>query len=443
MELATLLPFLMFFCLLGLILTGFPVAFTLMGTALVFGALGWWLDLFYFSDFAFVPARIFGIMSNITLMAVPLFVFMGVMLEKSQLAEELLRSMERLCGRLRGGMALSVIVVGMLLAAATGIVGATVVTMGVLSLPAMMKRKYSHELVTGTIAASGTLGQIIPPSIVLVLLGDIMNVDVGDLFTGALLPGLLLVGLYAAYVLGRVVLQPELAPLPPADETADTRGAWREACRSLLPTAGLIVIVLGSIFAGMASPTEAAACGALGATLISLLKGRLRLSVLRSVMDETTTTTTMVFMILIGAQFFGVVFRGLAGDQIITDLITHMEVSPHLVLLLVLLLLFVLGFFLDFFEVCFIVLPIVTPLLISLGFSPIWLAVLFGINLQTSFLTPPFGFALFYLKGVAPPEITTAQIYRGIIPFVLLQLLGLAIVYFYPAIVLWLPEKVF
>lgn len=435
-----LLPLLMFAVLLGAILLGYPVAFTLAGTAIIFGLIGYACDIFYLSDFGFAPTRIFGVMNNITLMAVPLFVFMGFMLERSKLAEELLRSMEKVFQGIRGGLAIAVILVGMLLAAATGIVGATVITMGVLSLPTMLKRNYSPELATGVIAASGTLGQIIPPSIVLVLLGDIMNVDVGDLFTGALIPGLLLVGLYATYVVARVFLNPALAP---TDSKERIRIDWRELASTLLPPGGLILIVLGSIFMGMASPTEAAACGALGAVGIAALKGRVSFRILDSVCRETASVTAMVFMILVGAQFFGIVFRGLAGDELISTFIQDMNFNRHVVLIAVLLLIFLLGFFLDFFEVCFIVLPIVSPILVDLGFDPVWLAILFAINLQTSFLTPPFGFALFYLKGVAPPEITTGHLYRGIIPFVLIQILGLACIYAMPQLALWLPHSVF
>lgn len=439
-----LLPILMFVVLLAAILMGYPVAFTLAGTAILFGLIGHAFDAFYLTDFGFAPTRIFGVMSNITLMAVPLFVFMGFMLERSKLAEELLRSMESVFGGLRGGLAIAVIVVGMLLAAATGIVGATVITMGVLSLPSMLKRKYNTELATGVIAASGTLGQIIPPSIVLVLLGDIMNVDVGDLFTGALLPGLMLVGLYALYVSGRVFLNPNLAPkLSESDNTNDSMMPMREVLAALLPPGGLILIVLGSIFLGFASPTEAAACGALGAVLIAAIKNRVNRRVLHEVARETASVTSMVFLILVGAQFFGIVFRGLAGDELISGFIQDMEFNRHIVLIAVLLLIFLLGFFLDFFEVCFIVLPIVSPILVDLGFNPVWLAILFAINLQTSFLTPPFGFALFYLKGVAPPEVKTSHLYRGIIPFVLIQILALALLYLFPSIALWLPQTVF
>lgn len=438
------LPLLLFIALLGGILLGYPVAFTLAGTAIIFGVIGHYLDVFYLSDFAFAPNRIFGVMSNVTLMAVPLFVFMGITLEKSQLAEELLRSMENLCSRVRGGLALSVIFVGALLAAATGIVGATVVTMGALSLPTMLKRSYNKELTTGVIAASGTLGQIIPPSIVLVLLGDVMNVDVGDLFTGALIPGLLLVALYISYVLIRVALQPSLAPaLPTEAQHQGSRPSVKETLQALVPTTALIVIVLGSIFSGLASPTEAAGCGALGAILVAVAKRKFSWSLLRSAASETVSLTGMVFMILIGAQFFGIVFRGLDGDAWIGGLIESAALNPHAVLLFVLLLIFILGFFLDFFEICFIVLPIVTPILTGFGFDPVWLAILIAINLQTSFLTPPFGFALFYLKGVAPTEVKTSHIYKGIIPFVLIQLFGLFLVYLFPKLALWLPQNVF
>jgi tripartite ATP-independent transporter DctM subunit len=453
MDLASLLPFAMFAVLLVLLMLGFPVAFTLAGTAILFAAIGLALPdaPFHLDDFGFLPSRVFGIISNFTLMAVPLFIFMGMMLERSDLARELLETMEAVFNRIKGGLAISVVVVGALLAASTGIVGATVVTMSVLSLPTMLARGYDKRLATGTIAASGTLGQIIPPSIVLVLLGDIMNVDVGDLFIGAILPGLLLVLLYILYLGVRIATTPSLGPSAKAASLPGISRAavWKAAGSSMLPPAILIVLVLGSILGGIASPTEAAACGAMGALLLTLVKGRLTFGVLKQVMEGTATTTAMVFTIFIGAQVFGIVFRGLHGDTQIENFVAGLAVHPHLILISVMALIFVLGFFLDFIEICFIVLPLVTPLLsgLELGMpvadKTLWMAIMVAINLQTSFLTPPFGFALFYLKGVAPKEVRTEDIYRGIVPFTIIQLIVLGLIALFPKIVLWLPRMVF
>jgi tripartite ATP-independent transporter DctM subunit len=446
MELSTLLPLCMFATLLGLLMLGFPVAFTIAGTAIFYGVIGHALDVFFLADFIFVPSRIFGIVQNITLIAVPLFVFMGTMLEGAGLAKDLLESIQYLFRGFKGGLAIAVVFVGMLLAASTGIVGATVVTMGTLSLPTMLRWNYNKELACGTIAASGTLGQIIPPSIVLVLLGDMMNVDVGDLFIGAIIPGFLLVLAYGLYITVRVWLRPEMAPVVErADMDLPTDvSLGMYLVKSLFPPALLIIIVLGSILIGAASPTEASACGAFGALVITWTKGRLSRKVLHKALGQTALITSMVFTILVGAQFLGVVFRGLGGDEAITSMIVEAQIPRAYVLGFVMLLMFVLGFFLDFIEICFIVIPLVAPLLIdSLGFNPLWLSILIAINLQTSFLTPPFGFALFYLKGVAPPEIRTAHLYRGIIPFVAIQLVVLLILVAMPQLVLWLPAKVF
>ncbi len=454
MDLATALPFLMFAALLAMLMAGFPVAYTLGGTAIVFAMIAYFHPAvdFYINDFGFVPSRIFGIVQNFTLIAVPLFIFMGMMLEKSNLARELLESMEFIFRRVTGGLAVSVVVVGALLAASTGIVGATVVTMGVLSLPTMLARGYDKGLATGTIAASGTLGQIIPPSIVLVLLGDIMNVDVGNLFTGAIFPGVMLVLMYVVYLGVRIRRHPSLGPRArdAAENVPEGRSAAEYVARSLLPPALLILLVLGSILGGIASPTEAAACGATGAIVLTVVKRRLTLKVMKDVMRQTAFTTAMVFTILIGAQVFGVVFRGLRGDFVIESFVANMQVDPRFILLAIMALMFVLGFFLDFIEICFIVIPIMMPLLYGLEIGgmgleakSLWMAIMIAINLQTSFLTPPFGFALFYLKGVAPKEVTTADIYRGVVPFVGIQLIALAIVYFVPEIVLWLPRRIF
>lgn len=445
MDLSAVLPLCMFGTLLVLLMLGFPVAFTIAGTALAYALIGHGLDIFYLSDLIFIPSRIFGIVQNLTLIAVPLFVLMGTLLEGAGLASDLLESMQYLFRRFKGGLAIAVVLVGMLLAASTGIVGATVVTMGTLSLPTMLRWNYSKELACGTIAASGTLGQIIPPSIVLVLLGDMMNVDVGDLFIGAIIPGLLLVGAYGLYITVRVWTRPDLAPVVKRADMDLPEGALGVyLLKSLFPPALLIVIVLGSILIGAASPTEASACGAFGALVITFAKGRLNGKVLGTAMRQTALITSMVFTILVGAQFLGVVFRGLGGDDAITALIVDSQIERAYVLAFVMLLLFVLGFFLDFIEICFIVIPLMAPLLVdSLGFNALWLSILVAINLQTSFLTPPFGFALFYLKGVAPPSVRTAHLYRGIIPFVVIQLVILGVLVAFPQLVLWLPAKVF
>lgn len=422
----------MFLALSLLLFAGFPVAFTLLGTSLIFGLVGFGWDFFNL-----LPIRIWGVMTNFTLVAVPLFIFMGVMLERSGLAGELLEAMGRLFGRVRGGLALAVVMVGALLGASTGIVGATVVTMGLLALPTMMRHRYQPELATGTVAASGTLGQIIPPSIVLVLLGDILGVPVGDLFVGALLPGLLLVVFYLLYIAIRARLQPEIAPLP--DREGDEEMDPVALVKALVPSLFLILVVLGSIFAGVASPTEAAGVGAMGASLLCLVKRRLSVKILQEVMEATTRLTSMVFVILCSAAAFGLVFRGLGGDLLIRDLVGQIPFGKWGVLAAVMGLLFVVGFFLDFIEITFIHIPVLAPLMSHFGFDPLWFAILFAMNLQTSFLTPPFGFALFYLKGSAPPGISTVSIYRGIIPFVLLQLLALLMVILFPALVTWLP----
>ncbi len=425
----------MFFALTVLLLAGFPVAFTLMGTALAFGLVG-----FGWNFFNLLPMRIWGIMSNYTLIAVPLFIFMGVMLERSGLASNLLRAMAMVFGRLRGGLAVSVVVVGALLGASTGIVGATVVTMGLLALPAMMENSYQHELATGTIAASGTLGQIIPPSIVLVLLGDIIGVSVGELFIGAVLPGLLLVAAYCIYIMLFSAARPDAAPpvlFKPKD--ADGQSMHAYVLKALVPPLTLMILVLGSIFAGIASPTEAAGVGAAGATLLCMANRRLDLDVLRQVMETTTRLTSMVFVILAGAAAFGLVFRGLGGDTVIREFVTHIPFGKWGVLLTVMMVIFVAGFFLDFIEITFIHIPVLAPIMKSYGFDPVWFSILFAVNLQTSFLTPPFGFALFYLKGVAPSGIETTAIYRGIIPFVLLQVVVLGIIILWPEVATWLP----
>ncbi|UOD33866.1 TRAP transporter large permease subunit [Deferribacteraceae bacterium V6Fe1] len=432
-----MLAIILFVLMFAMLLIGFPVAFTLGGVSLIFGYFSFGLDLFNL-----LPLRIWGTMTNYVLIAVPLFVYMGVMLEKSGLAEELLETMALLFGRLRGGLAISVVVVGALLAAATGIVGATVVTMGLLSLPTMLKRGYSTELATGTICAAGTLGQIIPPSIVLVLLGSILNVSIGDMFMGAVVPGLSLVVLYLIYLSIIAIIKPKSAPAMPAEELAAFRdkGMYKRIFRAFFLPFFLIVAVLGSIFAGIASPTEAAAVGAFGATLLTLVQGKLNYQTAMDVMKDTLTLTCMVFILLVGATAFGLVFRGLGGDTYIVELIENSNMEPMHFLALVMAIVFVAGFFIDFIEITFIIVPVVAPIFQSMGMDLLWVGILFAMNLQTSFLTPPFGFSLFYLKGVAPSSVTTGHIYRGIIPYIIMQLIALYVVAAYPDVVYWLPK---
>lgn len=427
----------LFAAVFALLLAGFPVAFTLGGVSLIFGYFTFGLNFFQL-----LPLRIWGTMTNYVLIAVPLFVYMGLMLEKSGLAEELLETMAMLFGKLRGGLAISVIVVGAVLAASTGIVGATVVTMGLLSLPTMIKRGYSPQLSTGTICAAGTLGQIIPPSIVLVLLGSVLNISIGDMFIGAVIPGLVLVGLYIVWIIIVATFRPDAAPAMPAEELADFRqsGMYKRIIRAFLLPFFLILAVLGSIFAGIASPTEAAAVGAIGATLLTVWQKKLNMRTLRDVMRGTTTLTCMVFILLVGATAFGLVFRGMGGDHYITSLIMDAGLSPYHFLVIVMIVIFIAGFFIDFIEITFIIVPVVAPIFQSMGMDLLWIGILIALNLQTSFLTPPFGFSLFYLKGVAPPEITTAHIYKGIIPFIAIQLICLLIVVFWPEAVTWLPQ---
>ncbi len=427
----------LFATVFAVLLLGFPVAFTLGGVSLIFGYF-----TFGMGFFQLLPLRIWGTMTNYVLIAVPLFVYMGMMFEKSGLAEELLETMAMLFGKMRGGLAISVIVVGAVLAASTGIVGATVVTMGLLSLPTMLKRGYSPELSTGTICAAGTLGQIIPPSIVLVLLGSVLNVPIGDMFIGAVIPGLILVGLYIFWIILVAIFRPEAAPAMPAEELAEFRrsGMYRKIIRAFLLPFFLIVAVLGSIFAGIASPTEAAAVGAMGATILTIWQKKFSLQVLREVMRGTTTLTCMVFILIVGATTFGLVFRGMGGDRYITNLILGAGMEPGHFLLIVMIVIFIAGFFIDFIEITFIIVPVVAPIFQQMGIDLLWIGILIAMNLQTSFLTPPFGFSLFYLKGVAPPEITTTQIYKGIIPFVGIQLVCIFVVIFWPETVTWLPN---
>jgi tripartite ATP-independent transporter DctM subunit len=431
------LALLMFVVLVGLLLFGYPVAFTLAAVALLFG-----VPFLGLGFLELLPLRIWGVMTNVTLMAVPLFVFMGVMLEKSGLAEDLLETMGLLFGRLRGGLTFAVVIVGALLAATTGVVGATVVTMAVIALPSMIKHGYDKALASGTIAAAGTLGQLIPPSIILILLGDVVGVPVGRLFAGALLPGLMLVLLFLGYIAVVSARRPEAAPVIDRSRVKGDpdRRLARRVVASLLPPLALVIAVLGSIFFGVASPTESAALGALGAMLLAAGHRRLTWPNLRDTMRATTRLTSMVFVILIGATAFGLVFRGLGGDALVHDVMTALPGGEWGFLVASMLLIFVLGFFLDFLEICFIVVPILAPIAIHLGVDPLWFAVLIAVNLQTSFLTPPFGFSLFYLKAAAPPGVGTRDIYRGALPYVALQFLALALVMLFPAIAQWLPD---
>ena len=435
---------------------GYPVAFTLGGVALLFAGIGWLAGVFDPAFLEAFPNRVFGIMGNETLLAVPLFIFMGVMLERSRLAEQLLEAVAGLFGKRRGGLVVAVLLVGALLAASTGIVGATVVTMGLISLPVMLKNGYDVRLASGSICAAGTLGQIIPPSIVLVLLGDQLgnahqqaqlalgnyapeSVSVGDLFAGALLPGLGLVVLYILYALWVAWRHPERAPAVVSPE----RRSALQVLWAIIPPLALIVAVLGSILAGIATPTEAAAVGAVGATLFAVLARQLDRDRLRAVLVQTVQVNAMVFAILLGAALFSLVFRGLGGDDLVHAALTALPGGATGAIVAVMLLMFVLGFVLDFIEIVFVVVPIVAPVLFKLGVDPVWLGVMMGINLQTSFLTPPFGFALFYLRGVAPAGVRTADIYRGAVPFIALQLLMLAALAAWPALATWLPSMLY
>ena len=431
----------MFVAVFVLIFMGFPVAFALGGSALLFAGLGALMGVFDLPLLFALPERLFGIMSNFVLLAVPFFIFMGTMLERSGLAEDLLQTIGLLFGPLRGGLGLAVIFVGALLAAATGVVGASVVAMGLISLPVMLRYGYSVTLSTGVIAAAGTLGQIIPPSVVLVVLGDQMGVSVGDLFIGSLVPGLMLAGLFAAYVAAVALFKPEAAPcLPASERTGTPRDLARRVILVLLPPLGLILVVLGSIFFGVATPTEAGAMGGVGALLLAALNRRLTRKSLRGAVVETTSLTTMVMWLLIGATAFTLVFRGLGGDLWIEDSLGSLPGGKVGFLLLANLAIFLLGFFLDFFEIAFILVPLLVPVAERFGINLVWFGVMMGMNLQTSFLTPPFGFALFYLRGVAPPEVRTTQIYRGAIPFIAIQLIGLALIIVFPGLVLGLLD---
>ncbi len=455
---STAMPFLLFGFTILILMAGFPVALSLSGSALLFALIGYATGTFDPSFLGAIPERLYGIMRNDTLVAVPLFIFMGVLLQKGQISENLLITMGRLFGRMRGGLAISVCIVGAVLGASTGIVGATVVTMGLISLPVMMRYKYSPPLACGVITASGTLGQIIPPSIVLVILGDVISnanqkaqislgnfspdtVSVGDLFFGALVPGLLLVTLYICYVGIIGALRPGTAP--PVMEENDKPPSPAEIMKVLVPPFVLIMCVLGSILAGYATPTEASAVGTLGALTLTCMNRKMTMGRFRESLQDSLRINCMVFVILIGASIFSLVFRGFQGDEVVSGYILDMPGGKVVAMIVIMSLIFLLGFFLDFIEIIFVVVPIVAPILLQLGYDPVWLGVMIAVNLQTSFLTPPFGFALFYLKGVAPPEIRTSQIYRGVLPFIGLQILVLTILWLFPELATWLPKQIY
>ena len=448
-----LIPAFMFATICVVLLLGFPVAFSLAGVALLFASFGIIFGAFEPNLLFAYTDRAFGTLSNTTLIAVPLFVLMGVLLERSKIAERLLESMAQLCGRVPAGLGLSVVLVGTLMAASTGIVGATVVTMGLMSLPTMIRRGYDPALATGTICATGTLGQIIPPSIALVLLGDILSsayqqaqlnlgifnatpVSVGDLFMGAITPGFLLVGMFIVYLLIIGRLQPNKAPAIEQDSELPIK----DILKSVIPPITLILLVLGSIISGHATPTEAAGVGATAAAVLAHVYTGLNFQLLKGVVESTAKVTAMVFAILLGASLFSLVFRGFGGEELINEFFQNLPGGTFMAVFIVMVVIFLLGFVLDFIEITFIVVPIVGPVLLQMGVDPIWLGIMIALNLQTSFLTPPFGFALFYLRGVAPSSIKTSSIYRGVIPFIMIQLLVIGALAMWPGIATWLPE---
>ena len=454
---AEFIPLLMFGVICLVLLAGFPVAFSLAGTALIFAGVGILTGTFESAFLGAIPNRLYGDMTNMTLVAVPLFVFMGVLLEKSNLAQDLLSNMSEVIGGFRGSLAIAVIFVGALIAASTGIVGATVIAMGLISLPIMLSRQYDPSLSAGTICATGTLGQIIPPSIALVILGDVLSaayqqsqlsignfsartVSVGDLFMGALIPGIILVFCYALYVIVRAYLSPQMAP---SEDTKIIEGRWKIMLTSLLPPFVLITSVLGSILLGIATPTEAAGVGALGAIFLALSKSSLNRNNISEAVETTTEITAMVFMILLGSSIFSLVFRGFGGDDLITGIFTELPGGAFGAVLVVMIIIFLLGFILDFIQITLVVVPIVGPALLMLGVDPIWLGIMIAINLQTSFLTPPFGFALFYLRGVAPDSLATRDIYRGVVPFICIQIGLLIALAIFPQLVTALPQAVY
>ena len=451
-----MLSILLFIIVIFLLMLGYPVAFTLSGASIIFAILCSFTNNFDLSILYALPSRIFGIITNETLIAIPMFIFMGVMLEKSKIAENLLESMSSLFHNVKGGLGISVIIVGTLLAASTGIVGATVVTMGLLSLPTMLKKKYDVKIATGTILASGTLGQIIPPSIILILLGDVISsayqesqnmlgifsqesVSVGDLFAGAIFPGLILVGFYIAYIFLVASFRKDLIP-----ENLDKRQfKLKEIIISLLAPLFLMLAVLGSIIMGVATPTEASSVGALGAILLASINRNLDKNTLKDVLIQTSKITSMIFILLIGATIFSLVFRGLEGDIFVHNALSSLPGDVYTKLFFVMFTIFLLGFILDFIEITYVVIPVVAPIILSMGVDPIWFAILIAINLQTSFLTPPFGFAIFYLKSVIPKDINTIDIYKGVVPFILIQLVTMLLIIMVPEITTWLPNKIF
>jgi tripartite ATP-independent transporter DctM subunit len=427
---------LMFLGLLVFVFSGYPIAFSLAGTGLFFSIFGMLMGYFDVSFFNTLTERIFGVMANYVLLAVPFFIFMGTMLEKSKLAEDLLTTIGMLFGPIRGGVAIAVVLVGTLLAAATGVVGATVVAMGLISLPVMLRYGYSKELAAGVICASGTLGQIIPPSVVLVVLGDQLGVSVGDLYLGAFFPGLMLSGFYIIYVVAISILKPEMAPaLPKEVRNIPLKTLIKRVIFVMFPPLFLILLVLGSIFAGIATPTEAGALGAVGAMILAALNKRLTIENLKDTMNDTAKLTVMVVFLLIGSTVFSLVFRGVYGDVWIDNLLLNIPGGKWGLIFIANLVIFILGFFIDFFEIVFIVIPMIAPTAAKLGIDMVWFGVMIGMNLQASFLTPPFGFSIFYLKGVSPPELKTTHVYRGVIPFIIIQLIALTVMIVYPEIV--------
>ncbi|MGC1196331.1 MAG: TRAP transporter large permease subunit [Geitlerinemataceae cyanobacterium] len=441
MSIVDLLGPAMFAGAVALLLLGYPVAFSLGAIAIVFSIIGSLLGEFSWALWGTLPLRIFDVMSNYTLLAIPYFIFMGAMLEKSGIAERLLETIGILFGRIRGGLALAVVVVGALLAATTGVVAATVVAMGLISLPVMLRYGYNKQLATGVIAASGTLGQIIPPSVVLVVLGDQLGISVGDLFIGATVPGLLITAAYAIHVLISSWLRPDIAPaLPPEVRNIGGKNLGIRVLQAMLPPLLLILLVLGSIFFGIATPTEAGAVGSLGAVLLAWGNRQLSWESLRQTSDLTLRITSMVMFILVGSAAFSLVFRGLQGARVVSSFLENLPGGQTGFLFASMLTVFILGFFIDFFEIAFIVIPLFVPIAQSFGMDMVWYGILLGVNLQTSFLTPPFGFALFYLKGIAPPEVSTGDIYRGVVPFICLQVLILVVIIVFPQVVNFLPS---
>ena len=451
-----MLPLLLFLFVIFTLMLGYPVAFTLSGVSIIFALVCSTFNYFDISILYALPSRIFGILTNETLVAIPIFIFMGITLEKSKIAEKLLESMSALFSSIKGGLGISVIIVGALLAASTGIVGATVVTMGLLSLPSMLKQKYDKKIATGTILASGTLGQIIPPSIVLILLGDVISssyqeaqnmqgifsqesVSVGDLFAGAIFPGFILVGFYILFILFVSYFREDLIPKNVIKEKLN----FKKILLSLYAPLFLILIVLGTIILGIATPTEASSFGALGSIFLSYVNKKLNIQILKDILVQTSKITSMIFILLIGATIFSLVFRGLEGDVFVNEFLSDLPGDVYFKVFIVMATIFLLGFILDFIEITYVVVPVVAPVLLAMGIDPIWLGILIAINLQTSFLTPPFGFAIFYLKSVIPKEINTLEIYKGVIPFILIQVITIIIIVLYPELTTWLPNKIF